>query len=414
MRKDENIIKRGVRLVKRRGIKGAFEKVTAKMHLVSDKTDLLLSLKFIMDQTEIPLESKAYQQHRDDEIKLLNWVIPEMGKGSGGHTTIFRMVSHLENMGFHSRIYLYMSPNYRNNKAVVEFVREYFPLLDHRVELFWDVSQMSFAHATFATSWETAYYVKRYKNTLAQCYFVQDFEPYFFPNGSYYHLAENTYRFGLYGITAGDWLKEKLEKEYGMWTHSFGFSYDKGVYKPNERHGLSKKIFFYARPYTPRREFEIGLLALEKVCKKMKDVSVIFAGENISNYVIPFKHENHGIVTVETLAKFYDECDMCLVLSGTNLSLLPLEIMGSNSVAVCSRGENSSWLVNDENAVMVNYDPVEIANTILHYYDNPEELSLIRKKGLEFARKTSWKKEAEKIRDALNEIIELENDKMKY
>ncbi len=406
MRRDENIIKRGVRLVKRRGIKGACEKIGAKLHFVPDKTDLLLSLKFIVDQTEIPLNDEECKKHKDDEIKLLNWVIPEMGKGSGGHTTIFRMVSHLENMGFHSRIYLYMSPNYRNNKAVVEFVREYFPLLDHRVELFWDVSQMTFAHATFATSWETAYYVKRYKNTLARCYFVQDFEPYFFPNGSYYHLAENTYRFGMYGITAGDWLKDKLAKEYGMWTRSFGFSYDKSVYKPHDKTGLSKKIFFYARPYTPRRDFEIGLLALGRVCKQMRDLTVVFAGEDISNYVIPFKHENHGIVSVEKLAGFYEECDMCLVVSGTNLSLLPLEIMGSNSVAICSRGENSSWLVNDDNAIMVNYDPVEIADKIIYYYKNPKQLDLIRKKGLEFAQKTSWEKEAEKIRDALKEILQ--------
>lgn len=403
--KKDSIIKRGVELVRRRGIKGAGQKVLAKMKLTHEKSDLILNMGFIMDQQEIPLVPGEQEKHKADEVKLLNWVIPEMGKGSGGHTTIFRMMSHLENMGFHSRVYLYMSPNYRDNESVIRFVREYFPLLDHRVEMFWDVSQMTYAHATFATSWETAYFVKRFKNTSAQCYFVQDFEPYFYPNGSYYHLAENTYRFGMYGITAGDWLKEKLEKEYGMWTRSFGFSYDKSVYVPHEKKRLTKKIFFYARPYTPRRDFEIGLLALDAVCKRIKGLTVVFAGEDLKNYVIPFKHENHGIVTVQELAAFYSECDMCLVVSGTNLSLLPLEIMGSNSVAICSRGENSSWLVNEDNAVMVNYDPVEIADTIVHYYENPDELKRIRVKGMEFAKNTSWEQEAVKIKDALNEIL---------
>ena len=126
---------------------------------------------------------------------------------------------------------------------------------------------------------------------------------------------------------------------------------------------------------------------------------------DLKNYVIPFKHENHGIVTVEELAQFYSECDMCLVVSGTNLSLLPLEIMGSNSVAICSKGENSSWLVNEENAVMVNYDPVEIADTIVYYYNHPEELEKIRTKGMQFAKNTSWEQEATKIRDALLEIL---------
>lgn len=404
MSKDESIIRRGTRLIKRRGIKGAIEKIGSKMHIVPEKNDLLLNMQFIMEQEEIPFNHEQYEKINNDCI-ILNWVIPEMGKGSGGHTTIFRMVSHLENMGCHSRIYLFKSPNYRNNESVIEFVREYFPLLDHRVEMFWDVSLMEFGHLTFATSWETAYYVRRFKNTLARCYFVQDFEPYFFPNGSYYHLAENTYRFGMYGITAGDWLKEKLEKEYGMWTRSFGFSYDKSVYKPKEKEKLSKKIFFYARPYTPRRDFEIGLLALERVCRYMKDITVVFAGENISNYVIPFKHENHGIVTVEKLAEFYSDCDMCLVVSGTNLSLLPLEIMGANSVAICSRGDNSSWLINEDNAILVNYDPLEISDVILKFYSNPEQLDLIRKKGNEFAQKTSWQFEAKKIKAAIDEIM---------
>ncbi|MCL2864030.1 MAG: glycosyltransferase family 1 protein [Lachnospiraceae bacterium] len=397
----KNIIRRGISLLKRRGVRGVVEKV----NVIPRKDELIHNMQYIMEQEEIPLDVEAMERHKKDEVKLLNWVIPEMGKGSGGHTTIFRMMSHLENMGYHSRVYLFYSPNYRDNQSVVAFVREHFPLLDHRVELFWDLSQLTYAHATFATSWETAYYVRRYKNTSVRCYFVQDFEPFFFPNGSYYHLAENTYRFGFYGITAGDWLKEKLNKEYGMWTRSFGFSYDKEVYKASVKNEFSKKIFFYARPYTPRRDFEIGLLALDAVCKRMEDVTVVFAGEDISNYVIPFKHENHGIVTVEALASFYAECDMCLVISGTNLSLLPLEIMGSNSVAICSKGDNSSWLVNEENAIMVDYDPVEIANTMIAYYNRPEELALIREKGLAFARQTAWEKEAEKIKVALGEIL---------
>ena len=403
--RDDHVIARGLRLVKRRGIKGVCQKLVARAGIMKEKQDILANMNFIMDEDIIPLNEAECETHKGDEVKLLNWVIPEMGKGSGGHTTIFRMMSHLENMGFHSRVYLFQSPNYHDNEAVVKFVRKYFPLLDYRVELFYSVSQMTYAHATLATSWETAYFVRRFKNTSANCYFVQDFEPSFYPNGSYYHLAENTYNFGLYGITAGVWLKEKLEKEYGMWTRSFGFSYDQSVYVPKEKHGLTKKIFFYARPYTARREFEIGLLALNKVCAEMKDVTVVFAGERLKNYVIPFKHEDHGIVSVEELAGFYQECDMCVVISGTNLSLLPLEIMGSNSVAVCSKGDNSSWLVNEENAVLVDYDPINIADTIIEYYKHTEKLDDIRKKGVDFAKTTSWESEAVKIKDALEEIF---------
>lgn len=401
-------IKKAIRLYQRRGIRGIME----RFRLVKPKNDFLVNMSYIMNREPIPFQKEEWNRHKNDEVKIINWIIPEMGKGSGGHTTIFRMMSHLENMGFHSRVYLFLSPNYRDNKSVKEFTWKYFPLVDKRIEFFWDVSQAKFAHVTFATSWETAYFVRNFENTISKCYFVQDFEPFFFANGALYHLAENTYRFGLRGITAGDWLRDKLSAEYGMKTSSFHFSYDKDVYKPRKKNGLSYKVFFYARPYTPRRDFEIGMLALEELCKRMPKLEVIFAGEDLRDYVIPFKHQNNGIVTVEKLAKFYSQCDMCLVLSGTNLSLLPLEIMASNSVAVCSKGDNSSWMINEENAILVDYDPVQIADTMEDYYKHPEKLAEMRKKGISFARQTSWEKEAEKIKDALHNAIEEDKEKL--
>ncbi len=99
-----------------------------------------------------------------------------------------------------------------------------------------------------------------------------------------------------------------------------------------------------------------------------------------------------------------------LVISNTNLSLLPLEVMASNSVAVCSVGDNSTWLVNDENSVLVDYEPIKMAEKMAYYFEHPDELAEIRKKGLEFANATSWITEAENVRDALLKGIR-EDDK---
>lgn len=406
MKKIINFIKKTARFLKRRGLRGVLE----KFKVVSPKIEVLKHLEFLMDRNEISFNKVDFENHMNDNTLLLNWIIPEMGIGSGGHINIFRFVTNLENMGFHSRIYLYLSPNYKDNESVRKFSKEHFSILDERVELFYDVSEISFAHATIATSWQTAYYVRNYNNTITKCYFVQDFEPYFYPMGSYYQFAENTYKFGLKGITAGDWLKYKLHDEYGMDTESFGFSYDKNIYQPQEKRSNKKRIFFYARPYTARRDFELGLLALEELSKRIKNLEIVFAGEDISQYVIPFKHQNLGIVNVEKLSEIYSQCDMCLVISNTNLSLLPLEVMASNSVAVCSKGDNSTWLVSEDNAILVEYDPVNIANVMEYYLNHPEKLSTIREKGREFAQGTSWKQEAGKVQMALHRWIE--QDKM--
>lgn len=389
--------KKAINFTRNKGFKGIEERIDQ----LNAKIDIYGFYDFIMDNEKIPLEKERCIKHKNDALKTLNWIIPEIGVGSGGHINIFRFISHLENLGFHSRIYIHKPIQFKDNENLRAFVKEHFEILDPKVEVFYDVSLAEFAHATIATSWQTAYFVRNFDNCISKFYFVQDFEPYFFALGSEYAFAENTYKFGLRGITAGDWLKNKLREEYHMKTESFGFSYEHDLYYPIEKRDKVKRIFFYARPVTPRRDFELGLLALKELCERIPEVEVFFAGWDVSNYEIPFKHKNAGILKLDELSDVYAQCDMCLIISNTNLSLLPLEVMASNSVAVCSKGENSTWLVNEKNSILVDYDPVNIADTLEYYLKNPKELEVIRKKGLEFARKTSWEKEAKKVRDAL-------------
>lgn len=100
-------------------------------------------------------------------------------------------------------------------------------------------------------------------------YFVQDFEPEFSQKSSSYFFAENTYKFGFVGITAGSWLSKKLSKDYKMECYDYGFSYDKknytSLYLKND--GIIR-IGLYARYHTPRRLFELYVLALNIFYKK--------------------------------------------------------------------------------------------------------------------------------------------------
>ena len=395
------------RYIKNKGFDGAANYIDK----ISEKIDVFKFYDYIVDKEIIPFNQNDYDLHKDDEVKILNWIIPEMGPGSGGHINIFRFISNLENMGFHSRVYIHNpKSSLGDDEYLRNFLKEHFSILDERVECYGNANRAEFAHATIATSWNTAYFVKNFNNTISKFYFVQDFEPYFYALGSEYQFAENTYKFGFRGITAGDWLKVKLNKEYGMDTVSFGFSYDKEIYVPHEKKDMNPRIFFYARPVTPRRDFELGLLALNELSKKVENLTVCFAGWDISNYEIPFKYESYGILPIEQLSEVYAQCDMCFVISNTNLSLLPLEVMASNSVAVCSVGDNSTWLVNDTNSILVDYDPDLIAEKMAYYLNHPEELNVIRENGLKFAQSTSWITEAEKVRDALLKGI-AEDDK---
>lgn len=393
-----SLIKKAFLFIKKNGFRGVAKKLENAESV--NKIQLFDHFDFIVNNEEIPLNEEEYNKFKDGTI-LLNWIIPEMGKGSGGHINIFRFISMLEAEGIHNRVYIDHAINFKDNESLRKFVKEHFSIFDERVEVYYDVSYAKFAHGTFATAWNTAYFVKRFNNTISKFYFVQDFEPQFYAVGSEYEFAYNTYKFGFRGITAGDWLKNICINEFGMEADSFGFSYDKDLYHPKEKKDTKKRVFFYARPVTPRRDFELGLLALNELTKMLPELEVVFAGWDVSNYEIPFKHKNMGIVRLEDLSDLYSQCDMCLIISNTNLSLLPLEVMASNSVAVCSKGENSTWLVNEENCILVDYEPVSIANTMKYYLDNPTQLELIRKKGLAFAKDTSWLKEGLKVKEAI-------------
>lgn len=389
--------KKIINSLQKRGLKGSIQ----RFRQGPQKVGLVDFWSFITDREVTEFNFEDFKKHKKGNQITLNWIIPEMGEGSGGHLNIFRFVSYLERHGIHNRMYLYRSTRFLNDAYLKEFIRKYFSILDENVELYHDTKFMTFADGTVATSWDTAYCVRNFNNTISKFYFIQDFEPYFYAHGSEYEFAEQTYKFGFRGITAGDWLKDICINQYNMQADSFSFSYDKDLYTPKTKKDNIKRVFFYARPVTPRRDFELGLLALNELSKRIPDLEVIFAGWDVSTYEIPFKHQNLGIMKIEELSELYGKCDLCLVISNTNLSLLPLEVMASGSVAVCSKGANSEWLVNDDNSILVSYDPIEIADTMYSYMIDSIKLDNIRKKGIEFAQNTSWDVEGKKVLEAV-------------
>ncbi|WP_394903267.1 rhamnosyltransferase WsaF family glycosyltransferase [Clostridium butyricum] len=381
--------------------------LVAKVKEHANKLDVLNFYSYIVNNKIIELKEEDVKDNPLDRNKaIINWIVPEMGIGSGGHINIFRFVSYLQRKGHYNRIYVFNSSRFTNSDQLKKFLMEHYPTLDSTVEVFCNTDDVKFAHATLATSWHTAYFLKNFNNTLHKFYFVQDFEPFFYPHGSEYSFAEDTYKFGFTGITAGSWLKEKLWEEYQMKCYDFSFSYDKYLYKPIEKRDNVKRILFYARPVTPRRSFEIGLLALNELHKRMPEVGVIFAGWDVSNYEIPFPHLNAGSVSLDGLPDLYSQCDICLALSNTNLSLLPLEVMACKSVIMSNDDDHIRWLLNEENSILAHLDPNDIADKLYYYLNHEEELEEIKKNGYECSINTSWDVEGEKVEKyILKEII---------
>lgn len=261
------------------------------------------------------------------EPVIVNWVMIPQGAGAGGATTAFRIIRYLETHGYVNRIYFHNV--YRADHYYYESIVRRFYKFDGQVA---SVDEgMEDAHAVVATAWQTAYPVFNSRCSGKRFYFVQDFEPYFYPVGALSVLAESTYRMGFHAITAGRWLSQKLSAEYGMSTDSFEFGSDTSRY---QRLQGSKRsgVVFYARPEAARRGFELGLMALEVFASRRPEIELHFYGNKMGR--LPFRFVDHGRVAPEELNQIYNRCYAGLSLSLTNVSLVAHEMLAAGCIPV--------------------------------------------------------------------------------
>lgn len=361
------------------------------------KIDCFSQWSFIREQ---PF-GQRFDQTSDVPGNTINWVIPDVSLGGGGHLNIFRMVANLEKLGWVCRIIIDRHSVFADGDAAKRFIEQHYLPLNAAVYV--GEGHMPPAWFTVATAWETAYTVFNFQSTAHKCYFVQDYEPWFFAASGQSSAAERTYSFGFMGLTAGGWLAEKLHREYAMPTVAIGFSYDRGRYAPLPRAQTDapQQIFFYGRPSTPRRGFELGVLTLAEVVKRKPGTRVVIAGCDTSIYNIPFEHVNPGILALDDLPRLYSDCDAALVLSFSNLSLLPLELMASGCPVVSNNGPNVEWLLNDEVAVLCQPTIEALADGLVALLDDEEHRARLIQNGLALAQSTDWEVHARTVSDAL-------------
>ena len=326
----------------------------------------------------------------------VNWLMPPPGKGSGGHMTLFRFIGALEKAGHVCTIYCYVpGSKYGSISAVKAIMGESFPAL--KATMYWlhDDEEMKPADAVFATSWETAYPIYNSKLKAKRFYFVQDFEPYFYPVGSFSVLAENTYRFGFYGITAGGWLAKKLSHDYGMRTDFITFGSDSAIYQYKNAERRTE-VLFYARPNTERRGFELGLIALDIFHRQHPEYTINFVGADVSSMSIPFPYRNLKILEHVELCEVYNRCGAALVMSLTNMSLLPLELLACGTIPVVNDGENNRLVSDNPYITYANSNPHDLARALSNVV-NRKDLSTYSMAAAKAAAMESWEESGAKF-----------------
>jgi O-antigen biosynthesis protein len=301
------------------------------------------------------------------EPLTIAWVCAPPAPGSGGHTTMFRLVSALEQAGHRCILYLRDEHGW-DFEPHEKTVRSWWPWLKAEVRDAW--AGIEDAHAIFATAWETAYPVLASPARGKRFYLVQDFEPAFYPAGSEYLLAEATYRFGFHGVTAGRWLSELLPRDYGMAADPFDFGRDPiyaldAAVPDDQRTG----VCFYSRPGTPRRAHELALLALDLFAQRHPEVDIHLYGLEAKR--LPFAATNHGLQTPQQLSELYNRCVAGLVLSATNVSLVPHEMLAAGCLPVVNDAEHNRIVLDNDHVAYAPAAPFELAAALCALVERP-------------------------------------------
>jgi len=224
-----------------------------------------------------------------------------------------------------------------------------------------DVDRAPAADVAIATLWTTAYQVARAPGIGRKFYLVQDFEPIFYPAGTMYALAEESYRLGLYGICNTANLRAIYTRRYGGTAMSFQPAVDTSVFHARGRverdPGIPPTLFVYARPGHWRNCWELASVALDEVKRRLGDrIRIVSAG----SWAIP-EDRGHlpttrhlGLLDYRATGELYRRCDLGLVLTvSEHPSYLPLELMACGAVPVVFDNPAGHWLLeNGENSIL--------------------------------------------------------------
>jgi glycosyltransferase involved in cell wall biosynthesis len=335
-------------------------------------------------------------------------LIPPFARGSGGHTSIFQITSRLERMG-HTVTYWIDDPIglLAGNRAarIRRDIQEWFAPIEGPV--FYGFEHWYGADVAVATGWQTAHPVMLLDDVRARAYLVHDHESEFYATSVESRWAEQTYNLGMHAICASPWLADIVRERYGGTTSLFDFGVDHDVYRPTGVPRRTDTVVLYGRDMTPRRAVPLALLALKELKERRPDLRVLSFGDT-REIDVPVDYEHLGVLSPGELAQVYNEGTVGLVLSLTNYSLIPQEMLACGMPCVDLAGISAEGIFGADGPVALSpFDPIALAERIDHLMSDREEWERRSAAGLAFVEDRTWDVAAAQVEAGLREALRL-------
>ena len=337
-----------------------------------------------------------------DAKRKIAWFIPPLSKGSGGLNTIFRNAEALSSNGYTCDFYFPPSQGLVTNKAdTLQQMRDWFGYTEPGDIYLFEIECQKDYDLIIATFWDTAYLVALQKCNH-KAYFIQDWEPSFYPVSDAACEAEFSYQLGLSPITIGKWLANKLDsKGFGPSFYT-DFGADLSIYK---QLNITKEFAICAiyQPDKPRRIPNTIIEALQIVKIYHPDLTIYLYGSQAIE-VAGFNHL--GILSKPECNLLYNRCLLGISASTTNPSRIPFEMMAAGLPVLELAGDNTEYDLPKDAVELANPNSISIAASINELLASPERLEQMRSAGPEFMSSRPLQLEMSQFVDACNSILD--------
>lgn len=332
--------------------------------------------------------------------KRIAWVIPYPGRGSGGHRTIIQNVNALIRHGYECDIYV-EDNGISTSQQVAKEIDEYYETCAANV--YSGIYLRCEYDLIFQTGWQVIDFVKSLESDL-KGYFIQDYEPWFFPMGDKYIDIENSYRLGYKNITIGKWLSHKMMDEFNSPSQYFDFCADLNVYKPLDNVKKENAICYIFQPEKPRRCDVLALKALKLVKEIKKDVKIYVYGSN-TDKPIDFEVERLGIIPIEKCNELYNKCVVGLCMSASNPSRIPFEMMAAGLPVVELYRENNLYDFPDDAVLLAEPSCEGVATALIYLLENEEVRSCMSAAGIRYMKDYPLEKGYQQFLNAVDNVL---------
>jgi GT2 family glycosyltransferase len=346
---------------------------------------------------------------------IINWVLhAPIAQTSGGYRTIFKLARHLASKGHLVRTYIAPVAHLEqlSDPEIREFIARNFDVAN--IEILVNRSpeerpDFLAADVSIATFWPTATTVALDGRSLFKAYFIQDFEPEFYPHDPVMReRARASYDLPLKHICIGKGLSEFMRGITHRPVDHIDFALRPAFRlrrDPDDR-GERVSILFFARPQMPRRGFSLGCEALARLKDRCPDTDIVFFGcEDDELGSIPFPYRNLGVIDAETLATAMNSAHILLTFSLSNISHVPYEGMACGCAVVeADSPMNTGMLNHGENCLLVEPDAGAVATALEQLVEDGD---LRRRLGLRGAKEMegrTWLRTGDQFESALRRL----------